>query len=96
MSVRFDPLLSTGGMRITFPARTWELAHDVVEVLKTNPPEGYRMIESKIRPRSQSMSGKRCNVRLTFNYVDDRVPKLASSGAKAFFEPYALQAQGVA
>ena len=95
MAVKIDPLLRTRGMRVRFPARTWELAHDVIEVLKENPPEGYRLTESKVQPRSVSKSGRRCNVRLTFDYVDTRIPQLATSGAKAFFEPYALEAQGV-
>jgi hypothetical protein len=95
MAVKVDSLLGTGGMRIRFPARSWELAHDVIEDLKANPPRGYRMIESRVQPRGTRKSGKRCNVRLTFNYIDDRIPKLATGGAKAFFEPYELRAQGV-
>ena len=95
MAVKYDKLQNTEGMLIRFPARSWELAHEVIEELKEKPPEGYRMVESKVQPRSQSKSGRRCNVRLMFNYVDTRIPLLASSGAKAFFEPYSLKAQGV-
>ncbi len=85
----------TGAISVRFPGRTWEFAHDVIEHLKENPPSGYRMVKSQVTPRGAHKSGRRCNIRLTFNYVDDRVAKLATSGVKEFFEPYALEAQGV-
>jgi hypothetical protein len=88
-------MLGIRGIRIRFPARSWELAHETIEELKEQPPEGYRMIESQVKPRGTRKSGRRCNVRLTFTQIDDRVPPLATSGAKAYFEPYALDAQGV-
>jgi hypothetical protein len=80
-------------MIIRFPARSWEMAHNVIEVLKASPPKGYRMIESKVKPRGAHKSGRRCNVRLTFIHIDVRIPIFAADGAKAFFEPYALEAQ---
>lgn len=95
MSIKVDLLPGTGGMRVRFPARTWELAHDTIEWLKENPPEGYRLVESQVKPRGGKKSGRRCNIRLIFNYVDDRVAPLATSGAKQFFEPHAMEAQGV-
>jgi hypothetical protein len=48
-----------------------------------------------MKPRGEKKSGRRCNVSLWFNYIDDRVPPLATSGAKMFFLPYSLKAQGV-
>ena len=94
MTVKVDIQNGTG-MMIRFPARSWELAHDAIELLKESPPEGYRLIESQVKPRGERKSGRRCNVRLVFNYVDDRVPPLATSGAKTYFEPFMLKAQGI-
>jgi hypothetical protein len=34
-------------------------------------------------------------MRLSFVVNDDRMTPLATSGAKAYFEPFALQAQGI-
>jgi hypothetical protein len=85
----------TGSMKVRFPARTWELAHDVIAMLKEDPPEGYRLVESTMKPRGEKKSGRRCNVSLRFNYIDDRVSPFATSGAKVFFGSYALKAQGV-
>ena len=93
MSVKVDISHGTGELILRFPARTWELAHDVVEALRDNPPEGYRLDQSWLRPRGRS--GRRCNMRLSFVVNDDRITPLATSGAKAYFEPFALQAQGV-
>jgi len=92
MAVKVDINSSTGELTIMFPGRRWEFAHRAIESLKENPPRGYRMDQSWVRPRGKS--GRRCNVRLTFDYIDSRVPPLAQSGAKAYFEPYALDAQG--
>ena len=94
MTIKVD-LIEPDGMVIRFPARSWELAHDVIEALRESPPKGYRMEESRVQPRGSRKSGRRCNVRLTFYHIDDRVKRLATSGAKAFFEPYARDAQGV-
>jgi hypothetical protein len=80
---------------VCFPGRTWELAHEVVEQLRDDPPEGYRMTESQVKPRAPHKSGRRCNLRLTFIRIDDRIPPLTTGGATAFFEPYMLYAQGV-
>lgn len=80
---------------VRFPGRTWELMHDVVEGLRDEPPEGYRMLESQVKPRAPHKSGRRCNVRLVFLRIDDRVTPFTTGGAKAFFEPYMLKAQGV-
>jgi hypothetical protein len=80
---------------VRFPGRTWELAHDVIAELKENPPEGYRMVESTVKPRAMFKSGRRCNVALLFLHIDDRIIPLTTGGAKAYFEPYMLQAQGV-
>jgi hypothetical protein len=95
LTLLVDNLEGVGELLIRFPARTWELAHDTIENLKENPPTGYRMIESRVTPRGSTKGGRRCNVSLRFNRFDDRVPPLATSGAKYFFEPYALDAQGV-
>jgi len=80
---------------VRFPGRTWELAHDVVEDLRDNPPEGYRMVESQVKPRDPLKSGRRCNIRLTFLRNDDRIPQMTEGSAVAFFMPYMLTAQGV-
>jgi hypothetical protein len=95
LTLKVDVLLATDGLRVRFPARTWELAHDTIEDLKENPPEGYRMVESQVKPRGNRKPGRRCNVNLTFDHYDNRVPRLPTSGAKVYFEPYALDAQGV-
>jgi hypothetical protein len=95
MSIKVDMESGTLSMRVRFPARTWELAHEVIALLKEDPPEGYRLVESTMKPRGEKKSGRRCNVSLRFNYVDDRVPPMATSGAKAFFALYSLKAQGV-
>ena len=94
MSVKVD-IESDGSMQIRFPGRTWELAHSVIAELKAAPPPGYRMVKSQVTPRGAMKSGRRCNVRLNFVQIDDRIPRLATGGAKALFEPYMLQAQGV-
>lgn len=82
-----------GLMVVRFPANAWKMAHDVIEDLKESPPEGYRMTSSQVNPRGSTKGGRRCNVRMTFDRVDERIPPLATSGAKVFFEPYALEAQ---
>jgi hypothetical protein len=94
VSIKVD-IDANGTMIVRFPARTWELAHEVVSALKEEGPEGYRLVESQLKPRGLHKSGRRCNLRLVLIHVDDRVTQLATSGAKAFFEPYALRAQGV-
>ena len=94
MSLKVD-VFDDGALCVRFPARRWETAHDVIESLKENPPSGYRLVESQVKPRGVSKSGRRCNVRLFFNYVDDRVlPLDVESGLKEF-TPYMLRAQGV-
>jgi hypothetical protein len=82
-------------MLVRFPARSWENAHDVIEKLKETPPDGYRLVESMVKPRSEHKSGRRCNVSMTFIYIDDRVVPYTTGGAKAYFEPFMLEAQGV-
>jgi hypothetical protein len=94
VTVKVD-MVEPGVMRVRFPARSWELAHDVVEDLKARPPNGYRLVESQVKPRGRHRSGRRCNLRLVFIHIDDRIPKLATSKAKEIFEPYAQDAQGV-
>ena len=93
-TVKVD-ILGDNILCVRFPGRTWELAHDVIEELKEDPPEGYRLVESEVKPRAMYKSGRRCNVRLVFMHLDDRVIPFATGGAKAFFEPYMLRAQGV-
>ena len=80
MAVKVDNLPVSGDMSIRFPAMTLENALEVIVNIRENPPEGYKLIESRVKPRGKS--GRRCNVRLTFQYIDDRIPKLASGGAK--------------
>lgn len=94
-TVKVDIESGAGLLFVRFPARSWEMAHEVVEELRDNPPEGYRMLVSQVKPRAPHKSGRRCNLRLEFILIDDRVTPLTTGGAKAFFEPYMLQAQGV-
>jgi len=82
-------------VRVRFPARSWEHAHDVVEKLKEKPPIGYRLVESKVTPRGEHKSGRRCNVRLKFLHVDDRVSPMTETTGLMVFEPYFMEAQGV-
>jgi hypothetical protein len=88
-------LIGEDVLGVRFPGRTWEMAHEVVETLRDDPPEGYRLLESQVKPRAPNKSGRRCNVRLTFLRIDDRIPPMTTGAAKAFFEPYMLDAQGV-
>jgi len=83
-------------MIVRFPARTWEQAHEVIAMLKESPPGGYKLIAGEVKPRGIKRSGRRCNVRLVFNHNDCKITRLATSGAKEFFGPYAMAAQGVA
>jgi hypothetical protein len=93
MSVKVE--IEDDVMIVRFPARSWEHVHDVVEQLKETPPSGYRLVESQVKPRGMHKSGRRCNARITFLSIDDRVAPFSPGGAIAFFEPYALMAQGV-
>ncbi len=87
-------ILGDNTLCVRFPGRTWELMHDVVEELRDDPPEGYRMVESQVKPRAPHKSGRRCNVRLVFLNIDDRIP-MNTVDALLFFKPYMLRAQGV-
>lgn len=95
MKVKVDIEQGTGEMFIRFPARSWEMAHEVIAELKEEPPEGYRLVSGEVKPRGEHKSGRRCNVSMAFIYIDDRILVFTTGGAKAFFEPYMLAAQGV-
>lgn len=82
-------------MKVRFPARRWDLAHDVIEELKENPPNGYRLISSQVNRKGATRSGHRCNIKLLFRYVDHRVEPLNEAQGRRLFIPYATQASGV-
>jgi len=88
-------LIEGNGLIVRFPARSWEIANRVAEALKETPPRGYRMVESTVKPRGMHKSGRRCNAKITFIYIDDRVPPLTTGGAKALLEPVLERAMGV-
>ena len=93
MEIKVD--FSGGGlMRVRFPGRTWNLAHDVVEDLKDHPPEGYTLLSSQVNRRGSTRSGRRCNIKLLFRYTDSRVEPLTAKQSLLMFVPYAAQAQG--
>lgn len=81
-------------MRIRFPARSWEVAHDTIETLKENPPDGYRLTSSQVSRKGSTRSGRRCNIRLYFKYVDYRVTPMTISDGRKWFHPYMVEAQG--
>ena len=93
MAVQVDFVGPNGLMIVRFPGRSFESAHDTIEALRDNPPEGYRMTESRVMSRGTQKAGRRCNIRLTFIHTDDRIPPLPTSGAKEYFEPYAEETQ---
>jgi len=78
------------GISVRFPARTWEKAHAIIESLREEPPSGYKLRGSQVTPKCKS--GKRCNLKLTFEYVDDREPVFTIVEAQAWFAPFAKEA----
>jgi hypothetical protein len=83
-----------GAMRVRFSGRTWTLAHGVIEGLKEDPPDGYRLVSSQVTRRGSTRSGRRCSIRLYFKYVDSRVTPMTMEDGRSWFHPHMVEAQG--
>jgi hypothetical protein len=81
---------SGGEVTIRFPARTWNKAHREIESLRDDPPRGYKLRGSQVTPKNKS--GTRCNLKMTFDYVDTREPVFTMSEAHDWFGDYARRA----
>lgn len=83
------------GVRVRFPARSWERAHTVIESVRASPPDGYKLTDSRVAPRSTWKGGRRVNVRLTLTYCDKRHPVFSEAEALEHFQDDAEKAQRV-
>lgn len=80
-------------LRVRFPARTWEKAHKVIAEVRSEPPEGYKLTDSRVAPRAIWKGGRRCNVRMTLTYCDKRQPTFTEEEALEYFSKEAEAAQ---
>lgn len=88
-NIRIDK--SGSRISVRFPARTWEKAHKIIESLRDMPPAGYRMRGSQVTPKSAS--GRRCNMKVTFDYVDSRESEFTTDEAREWFHDFAEEAK---
>ncbi len=77
---------------VVMSGRSWTLANKVIEKLGEKPPEGYKLVESKVSPKHRS--GRRVRFVVTFRYVDDRVDSLTTGRAMDWFAEYQKEAMG--
>jgi hypothetical protein len=88
MALRIDrPKNNPNDIVVRFPARSWELAHGIVEGLRESPPQGYRLQRAGVVQKSKS--GRRCNVKMDFVYIDTREPVFTIQEAAVWFAPFA-------
>lgn len=69
-----DIIEPLGAIVIKLRARTWERGGEAVAWLRSNPPAGYRVRYVGFRPTTSS--GRRCDVVVELDYVDDREKQL--------------------
>ena len=85
--------LLEGGIEVNFRARNWELAGSALAAMRANPPKGYLLNCAVLRPTSSG--GKRCEMVVSFSYIDDRVEEIPHwRHGETFFAPYEAMAQG--
>lgn len=77
---------------IVMSGRSWPLANKVIEKLREEPPDGYKLVESKVSPKHTS--GLRVRFAVTFRYVDDRVDSFTTGEAMDWFADYQKEAMG--
>ncbi len=87
MKVEFQTRLGWDLMTVTMVGRTWPQTHDVVEQVRDKPPEGYKLMESRVTPRHTS--GQRTTMALTFRLVDDRAREMTQNKARLWFREFA-------
>ena len=80
-------------MVVRFPARNWERAHKCIEELRDSPPMGYRLQRSVVIPKAKS--GRRCNVKMDFVYIDTREPVFTLDEAEEWFLKFAEEADKI-
>ena len=72
------------GMVVDCRQPDWRTAGDSANDHFFSPPDGYKCVEYRVRRRSKT--GKAVNLRLSFDWNDDRVPAFTLPEAYEYFQ----------